>query len=101
MGPLVRTKRGNQAILVVMDSFSKFVAFFPVRNINATMVCDILESWYFTANGLNSSYREEIFKIQKIIIRIIMNSSKNASCRQLFEDLNILRIQFQYIYSIV
>jgi len=27
IGPLVRTKRGNQAILVVLDSFSKFVAF--------------------------------------------------------------------------
>jgi hypothetical protein len=55
VGPLVRTKRGNQAILVVMDSFSKFVAFFPVCNINATIVCDILESWYFTANGLPKS----------------------------------------------
>jgi len=28
-----------------------------------------------------------------------MNSSRNASCRQLFKDLNILPIQSQYIYS--
>jgi hypothetical protein len=30
-----------------------------------------------------------------------MNSSRNASCRQLFKDLNILTIQSQYIYSIL
>ena len=40
-------------------------------------------------------------KIQKRIIRIIMNSSRNASCRQLFKDLNILPIRSQYIYSIL
>ena len=27
-----------------------------------------------------------------------MNSSRNASCRQLFKDINILLIQSQYIY---
>jgi len=36
----------------------------------------------------NSSHSEEIFKIQEIIIRIIMNSNKNASCRQLFNLYN-------------
>jgi hypothetical protein len=30
-----------------------------------------------------------------------MNSSKHASCRQLFKDLNILPIQSQYIFSIL
>jgi hypothetical protein len=30
-----------------------------------------------------------------------MNSSKNASCRQLFKDLNILPIQSQYIFSVL
>ena len=30
-----------------------------------------------------------------------MNSSRNASCRQLFKDLNILPFQSQYIYSIL
>jgi len=39
-----------------------------------------------------------MFKIQKRIIRIIMNSSRNASCWQLFKGLNILPIQSQYIY---
>jgi len=41
------------------------------------------------------------FKIQKRIIRIIMNSSRNASCQQLFKDLNILPIWSHYIYSIL
>jgi hypothetical protein len=48
-----------------------------------------------------SSDSEEIFKIQKKIIRIIMNSSKTASCQQLFKELNILPIQSQYIFSIL
>jgi len=30
-----------------------------------------------------------------------MNSSKNASCQQLFKDLNILPIQSQYIHSVI
>jgi len=34
VGPLVRTKRGNIAILVVLDGFSKFVNFYPIRKIS-------------------------------------------------------------------
>jgi hypothetical protein len=30
---------------------------------------------------------------------IMMNASKNASCQQLFKELNILPIQSQYIFS--
>jgi hypothetical protein len=55
MGPLVRTKKGNQAILVVMDSFSKFVAFYPVRNITSAVVCDVLEHKYFMNYGVTKS----------------------------------------------
>jgi hypothetical protein len=72
------------------------------------MSLDVLRSTYFLyahsvisyaiISGGNSSQSEEVFKIQK---RIIMNSSKNASCRQLFKDLNILPIQSQYIFSIL
>ena len=40
--PLVRTKKGNQAILVVKDSFSKFVSFYPVRSITSAVVCEVL-----------------------------------------------------------
>ena len=45
----------------------------------------------------NSSHSEEIFKTQKRTIRIVLNSSKNASCRQLFKELNILPIQSKCI----
>ena len=75
------------------------------------MLLDVLRSTHFSyvhsimSYGIifwgNSSHSEEIFKIQKRIIRIIMNSSKNASCWQLFKDLNILPVQSQYIFSIL
>jgi len=44
---------------------------------------------------------DSIIQIQKRIIRIIMNSSRNASSQQLFKDLNILPIQSLYIYIYV
>jgi len=74
------------------------------------MSLDVLRSTYFSyvhsiiSYGItfwvNSSNSEEIFKIQKRIAKIIMNSGKNASCRQLFKELNILLIQSQYIFSV-
>ena len=49
VGPLVRSKRGNIAILVVVDAFSKFVFFYPVRRIMAQVVLDCLERSFFAA----------------------------------------------------
>jgi hypothetical protein len=49
----------------------------------------------------NSTDSDDIFKTQKRIIRIITNSNKDASCRELFKKLNILPLQSQYIYSIL
>jgi hypothetical protein len=49
----------------------------------------------------NSSHSEEILNIQKRIIRIVTISCKNASCWQLFKELNILPIQSQYIFSVL
>jgi hypothetical protein len=51
METLLRTKRGNQTILVVINNFYKYVAFYSVRNINSEVVCDITESQYFTDFG--------------------------------------------------
>jgi hypothetical protein len=51
VGPLTRTKRGNSAILVVLDSFYKFVSFFPVRHMASSVVIDCLEIGYFPAYG--------------------------------------------------
>ena len=47
-----------------------------------------------------SSHSEEIFKTRRRIIRIIMDSSRSASCWHLFKELNILPIQSQYMFSI-
>jgi len=84
---------------------------YAIRLIKPFMSVDVLRSAYFLyVRSIisyeiifwgNSSHSEKIFKIQKRIIRIIMNSSKNASCRQLLKELNILPIQSQYIFLIL
>jgi hypothetical protein len=51
VGPLVRSERGNIAILVVVDSFSKFISFYLVRKITARVVADCLECGFFPAYG--------------------------------------------------
>jgi len=86
-------------------------ACYAIRSIKPFMSLDVLRSTYFSYvhsiifYGIifwrNSSHSGEIFKIQKRIIRIIMKSSKNATFRQLFKDLNILPIQSQYIFLIL
>jgi len=75
------------------------------------MSLDVLRSTHFAyvhsviSYGIiywkNSSHSEEIFKVQKRIIRIIMNLSKNASCQQPFRELNILPVPSQYIISLL
>jgi len=51
VGPLTRTRRGNAAILMTLDGFSKFVNFYPVRSITSQVVVDCLERNYFPAYG--------------------------------------------------
>jgi len=51
VGPLIRTKRGNVAILVIVDGFSKFVTLHSVRRISASVVVEYLERTYFPAYG--------------------------------------------------
>ena len=43
MGLLTRSKRGTTAILVVLDAFSKFVSFYPVRKISSQIMSSMLE----------------------------------------------------------
>jgi len=86
-------------------------ACYAIRSIKPFMSLDVLRSTYFSyahsfiSYGIifwgNSSHSEEIFKVQKRIIRIVMNLSKNASCRQPFKDLNILPVPSQYILSVL
>jgi hypothetical protein len=47
----------------------------------------------------NSTGSDEVFKLQKRVIRIITNSNSRTSCRDLFKELNILPLQSQYILS--
>ena len=51
LGPVLRTKRGNIAMLVVVVSFSNFVSFRPVRKMTSSAVSDYLEIEYFPAYG--------------------------------------------------
>ena len=48
-----------------------------------------------------STYSKIIFKIQKRIIRIIPDSGNKDSCRDLFKNLHILPLLFQYIFSLL
>ena len=48
----------------------------------------------------NLLYSNNIFKVQKRAIRIIMNVDNRVSCRELFKKLNILPVQSQYILSL-
>jgi len=48
-----------------------------------------------------SHLRNNIFKIQKRIIRIMTNNGKRDSCRYLYTQLQILTLPFQYIFSLL
>ena len=54
------TKRGISAILVVLDSFSKFVSFFPVRRMASSVMIDCLERGYIPAHGTPTSIVTDI-----------------------------------------
>jgi len=47
----------------------------------------------------NSGHSNTIFKLQKKVIRIMMNAGIRQSCRELFRELNILPLHSQYILS--
>jgi len=49
----------------------------------------------------NSTYSNAIFKLQKRVIRIMMNVGNRESCRELFNKLNILPLHSQYILSLL
>lgn len=51
MGPLPRSMRGNQYILVVTDSFSKFSLVFPLRSASADIVTRKIEEEVFLVFG--------------------------------------------------
>jgi hypothetical protein len=52
VGPIVRSRRGNIAVFVILDGFSKYVAMYPVRRISAEVVKTCLLEKYFPAFGV-------------------------------------------------
>jgi hypothetical protein len=52
VGPIVRSRQGNLALLVVLDGFSKFVAMYRVRKITSDAVVSCLVGRYFPCFGI-------------------------------------------------
>ena len=86
-------------------------ACYEIRSVTPLMSPEVLRMIYFSyvhaiiSHGMifwrNSSHSKIIFKIQKRIIRVIMNSNSRNSCRDLFKKLNILLPQSQYLFSLL
>jgi hypothetical protein len=55
VGPIVRSRKGNIAILVVLDGFSKFVCMYPVRKISSEVVKNCLVEKFFPFFGVPQS----------------------------------------------
>jgi hypothetical protein len=49
----------------------------------------------------NSNYSNTIFKLQKRLIRIMINAGNKESCRELFKRFNILPLHSHYILSLI
>jgi len=83
-------------------------AYYAIRYVKHFMSRDTLRAMYFsyfqsilsygTIFWGNSAYSSNIFKIQKRIIRIIMNARNRNSCRQLFKNLQILPINHNIFF---
>jgi len=79
---------------------------YAIRYVKHFMSQDTLRTIYFSyfhsilSYGIifwgNSAYSSNTFKIQKRIIRIIMNARNRDSCRQLFKNLKTLPLKSQY-----
>jgi hypothetical protein len=89
----VRTKRGNQTILVVMYTFSTFLVFYPLCNITSAVVFDILERRYFTAYGVPNSIVSGNAKVFKS--KAFYDFCFNGSVREFILHRTIPRVLLQ------
>jgi hypothetical protein len=48
----------------------------------------------------NSTHSNQVFKIKKIMVRIIMKAGNRDSCHPLFKALNIIPFCSQYIFAV-
>lgn len=52
IGPLPRSRKGNQHILVICDYFSKWVMIQPVKKLDSSAMCVILKNQWFYRNSV-------------------------------------------------
>jgi hypothetical protein len=52
VGPIVQSRQGNRALLVVLDGFSKFVQMYPAKKITSDEVVKCLFERYFPCFGI-------------------------------------------------
>lgn len=52
IGPLPRSRKGNQHILVIVDLFSKWVMIHPVRKLDSSAMCATLRDQWFYRNSV-------------------------------------------------
>lgn len=52
VGPLPRSRKGNQHMLVIVDYFSKWVMIHPVRKLSSSVVCGVLKDQWFFRNSV-------------------------------------------------
>jgi len=83
----------------VNGSVKPFISSEVLRIHSFSLVHSILS--YGISFGGTSSHSKVIFKIQKRIIIIIINSDSKDSCHELFKKLYILPLHYQYILSIL
>jgi len=86
-------------------------ACFTLRSIKPLVSPQMLKATYYSQfhsiilYGLefwgNSAHSDTVFKIQKIIIRIMTGIGKTDSCTKLFSHLNILPLPTLYIFAIL
>jgi hypothetical protein len=74
VGPLVRSRKGNIAMLVILDGFSKFVSIYPVRRISSDVVKNFLAEklfflvWSSTIHCFGQCNRLQIPNILQLVL---------------------------------
>jgi hypothetical protein len=86
-------------------------SYYMINSLRGVMSQYILRSMYFAHFHVHLKYgltlwgndpeSKRIFKLQNKIIIIISNVGQNASCRNLFRDLNILPLPCLYISEVI
>jgi hypothetical protein len=82
VGPIVESRRGNLALLIVLDGFSKFVRMYPVRKITSSVVVECLVGKYFPSYGIPNyivSDNATVFK-SRLFYNVFLVGDKARHC---------------------